>query len=147
MLTVRSTHPQRRDKGWFDINDNLISPLTSQEEENIKAAHEITESPISDAYTAMEFYRFADSSDVFFELTSVSLAHLYFVNVQRKQAQWDHMDVAEKKTWNESQMKKVRNLKKGKLVEALVEAVRVCYNLHLSTTTDTLIEAQRRDHR
>ncbi len=93
---------------------------------------------VSDAYTAMDFYRFADSSDAFFELSSRSLAHLYFVNAQCKPAQYARMDADEKKTWNESQMKKIRRLTKKELIEGLMEAVRVRYPLHLSTTTDTL---------
>lgn len=86
----------------------------------------------------MEFYRFANSSNDFFELSSVSLAHLYFVNVRCKQAQYDRMDADEKKTWNESQMKSIRRLTKAKLIEALVDAVRVHYDLTSSTTTDAL---------
>lgn len=85
----------------------------------------------------MEFYHFADSSDAFFELSSVSLAHLFFVNVRRKQVQYDDMDANEKKTWNESQMKKIRRLAKTALIKALVEAVRVYYHLRLSSATDT----------
>jgi hypothetical protein len=109
--------------------------LTLQEQENINAAFAVTG---SDAYTAMEFYRFADSPKAFYELSSTSLAHLYFMNFQRKPAQYDHMDADEKETWNESQMKKIRRLTKKVLIEALVEAVRVLYHLHLIATTDTL---------
>jgi hypothetical protein len=121
---------QRWDKGWFDRNDNPISPLTSQERGNIDAALATTgsrESPISvsDAYTAMEFYRFADSSEAFFELSSVSLAHLYLFIVQHKSDQYDHMNADEKKTWNESQMKKIRRRTKKALIDALMGAVRV----------------------
>ena len=117
--------------------------MTSQEQENIKAALAVTSSkdhPITvlDAYTAMEFYHFADSSEAFFELSSVSLAHLFFVNVRCKQDQYDRMDADEKKTWNESQMKKIRRLTKTVLIEALVKAVRVRYHFHLSSTADTL---------
>lgn len=117
--------------------------MTSQEQENIKAALAVTGSneypiTVSDAYTAVEFYHFADSSDAFFELSSVSLAHLFFVNVRCKQVQYNRMDADEKKTWNESQMKKIRKLTKTVLIEALVEAVRVRYHLYLSSITDAL---------
>jgi len=88
--------------------------LTTQEQENIKAALVITgsqESPISisDAYTAMEFYLSAVSTEDFFELSSVSLAHLYFVKVQcqHKPIEYNHMDADEKKAWNKSQIKKI----------------------------------------
>jgi hypothetical protein len=86
----------------------------------------------------MEFYHFADSSEAFFELSSMSLAHLFFVNVRCKQAQYDRMNADGKKAWNESQMKKIRRLTKTALIDALVEAVRVRYHLHLSSTTDVL---------
>lgn len=86
----------------------------------------------------MEFYHFADSSEAFFELSSVSLAHLFFVNVRCKQAQYDRMDADEKKAWSQSQMKKIRRLTKTVLIEALVETVRVRYHLHLSSTTNIL---------
>lgn len=85
----------------------------------------------------MEFFHFADSSEAFFNLTSTSLAHLYFVKVLCKPSEYDRMDADKKKTWNESQMKKIQRLTKTSLIEALVEAVRVHYHLHLSSTTDT----------
>jgi hypothetical protein len=111
--------------------------LTSREQENIEAALAVTssnESPIfiSDAYTAMEFYLFAESSEAFHELSSISLAHLYFVNAQCKPVQYDHMGADEKKTWSLSQMKKIRRLPKKKLIDALVEAVRAHYHFPLS---------------
>src|SRR5712672_2367349 len=117
------TYLQRQRKGWFDKDENLISPLTPQEQENIKAALLITgsqESPISvsDAYTAMEFYLSADSADDLFELSSASLAHLYFVKVrsQCKPDGYDDMSADKKKTWNKSQMKTIRNYTKNKMI-------------------------------
>lgn len=135
-LSVDGTNPQRRDKGWFDNNENLISPLTTQEQENIEAALAITgsqESPISvsDAYTAMEFYICADSAEDFFELSSASLAHLYFVKVRYpcKPIEYEDMNAAEKQTWNKSQMRRIRQFTKKKMIEALVLAVRAHYHL------------------
>lgn len=108
--------------------------MTPQEQENIKAALAITgseESPISvsDAYTAMEFYLSADSDEDFLELSSASLAHLYFVKVQYKPIEYDRMNADDKQTWNKSQMKKIRKLTKKSMIEALVEAVRVHFHL------------------
>jgi hypothetical protein len=106
--------------------------LTTQEQENIEAALTITgsqESPISvtDAYTAMEFYLSADSAEDFFELSSASLAHLYFVKVQCRcrPIEYDRMNADEKQIWNKSRMKKIRNFTKKKMIGALVEAVRM----------------------
>jgi|HubBroStandDraft_3_1064219.scaffolds.fasta_scaffold132879_2 hypothetical protein len=54
----------------------------------------------------MEYYLFADSPDIFYELSSESLAHLYFMKVQGKP------------------LKAIRRLTKKKLIEALMNAVR-----------------------
>lgn len=74
----------------------------------------------------MEFYLSADSAEDFHELSSASLAHLYFVKVkyQCKPDEYDQMNAGEKQTWNESQMKQIRRLTKKKMIGALVEAVR-----------------------
>jgi hypothetical protein len=103
--------------------------LTSQEQDNIDAALAnigSDESPISvsDAHTAMEYYLFADSAKAISELSNASLAHLYFVKVQRKPVGYDRMDADEKQTWVNSRMKTIRRRTKKELVEALVEAVR-----------------------
>lgn len=74
----------------------------------------------------MEFYLSADSAEDFFELSSASLAHLYFVKVQcrSRPIEYDHMKADEKQTWNKSQMEKIRRHTKKKMIEALVEEVR-----------------------
>lgn len=79
----------------------------------------------------MEFYLFADSAEDFFELSSASLAHLYFVKVQCrcKPIGYDHLNADDKQAWNESQMAKIRKFTKKKMIEALVEVVRVRYHL------------------
>ena len=95
-------------KGWFDNDKNLINPLITQEQGNIDASSStLGETPISvsDAHTAMEYYLFADSPDIFYELSSESLAHLYFMKVQRKP------------------FKTIQKLAKKKLIEALMKAV------------------------
>jgi hypothetical protein len=76
---------QRRDNGWFDANENLILPLTSQEKEDIENASPSDEFsiPVSEAHTAMEFYLFGDSADDFSELSTLSLSHLYFLKAQK----------------------------------------------------------------
>jgi len=107
--------------------------LTAPEQENIEAALAITGSQefsisVSDAYTAMEFYLSADSAEDFFELSSASLAHLYFVKVRCKPIEYDRMDADEKQTWNKSQMKTIRKLTKKKMIEALVEVVCAYYH-------------------
>lgn len=53
----------------------------------------------------MEYYLFADSPDAFYELSTESLAHLYFMKVQGKP------------------LKAIRKLAKKKLIEALMKAV------------------------
>jgi len=86
--------------------------LTAQELDVINAA--LTglgsyESPISasDAHTAMEYYLFAPSADTLSELSSLSLAHLYFVKAQVKPAGYDGMDANEKQRWNRSRMQMI----------------------------------------
>ena len=51
----------------------------------------------------MEYYCFTDSDEAFSELSTAVLAHLYFVKVQIKPAEYDHMGMDEK-TWNISKM-------------------------------------------
>ena len=102
----------------------------TQEQENIEATLAdigSNDSPISvsDTHTAMEFYLFADSADAFSELSSASLAYLYFLKAQDKPAGYDSMDEDEKWTWNKSRMKTIRRYTKHKLIEGLMEAV--CY--------------------
>ena len=79
---------------------------------NIEAGHAssittLDETPISvsDAHTATEYYLFADFPEVFEELSSESLAHLYSMKVQDKP------------------LKAIRKLTKKKLIEALKKAV------------------------
>lgn len=73
----------------------------------------------------MEYYLFAPSSDALSELSTLSLAHLYFVKAQAKPTGYEDMDTNEKKSWNRSRMQTIRRKPKTKLIEALVEAVRV----------------------
>lgn len=72
----------------------------------------------------MEYYLFAPSADALSELSSLSLAHLYFVKAQAKPAGYDGMDANEKQSWNRSRMQTIRRKPKTKLIEALVEVVR-----------------------
>ena len=103
--------------------------MTAQELDVINAA--LTglgsyESPISasDAHTAMEYYLFAPSADTLSELSSLSLAHLYFVKAQVKPAGYDGMDANEKQRWNRSRMQMIWRKLKTKLIEALVGVMR-----------------------
>jgi hypothetical protein len=103
--------------------------LTAQELEVINAALAglgSYESPISasDAHTAMEYYLFAPSAEALSELSTLSLAHLYFVKVQAKPAGYGDMDANEKQSWNRSRMQTIRKKPKSRLIEALVEVVR-----------------------
>ncbi|KAI9459243.1 hypothetical protein BJY52DRAFT_1223234 [Lactarius psammicola] len=116
----------RRDNGWFDDNENLISPLTTQEKENIENARadgSSDEYPISvsDAHTAMEFYLFADSVTDFSELSGFVLSYLYFVKVQEKPAGYEGMKTNERRTWSNARMKTIRKYTKSKLIGALME--------------------------
>ena len=72
----------------------------------------------------MEYYLFAPSADALSELSTLSLAHLFFVKAQAKPAGYDGMDTNEKQSWNRSRMQTIRRKPKIKLIEALVEAVR-----------------------
>ena len=72
----------------------------------------------------MEYYLFAPSADALSELSTLSLAHLFFVKAQAKLAGYDGMDTNEKQSWNRSRMQTIRRKPKIKLIEALVEAVR-----------------------
>lgn len=109
---------QRHDKGWFDGNENLIAPLTTQEDDNSTTL-------VSDAHTAMEFYQFANASDDFLELSSTTLAHLYFIKVQVKPVEYMSMDTDGKNEWDQSTITKIRRKSKRVLIEAIMEAVRV----------------------
>jgi hypothetical protein len=73
----------------------------------------------------MEYYLFAPSADALSELSTLSLAHLYFVKVQDKPAGYDGMDANEKQSWNRSRMQTIRRKPKSRLIEALIEVVRV----------------------
>ena len=79
---------------------------------------------VSEAHTAMEYYHFVDSANDFSELSSASLAHLYFVKVQNRPDEYNHMNTDDKRTWNRSKMKTIRRYSKNKLIKALTEAVR-----------------------
>jgi len=142
---------QRRDNGWFDDDEKLISPLTTQEKENIENARtdgSSDEYPISvsDAHTAMEFYLFADSVADFSELSGFSLSHLYFVKVQEKPAGYEGMKTNERRTWNNARMKTIRKYAKRKLIGALMETVRVT-ELAASHPTNPQITYTDRDTR
>ena len=73
----------------------------------------------------MEFYRFANASDDFLELSSITLAHLYFIKVQVKPAGYNSMDTDGKNGWDQSTMNKIRRKSKRVLIEAIMEAVRI----------------------
>jgi hypothetical protein len=103
--------------------------LTAQELEVINAALAglgSYESPVSasDAHTAMEYYLFAPSAEALSELSTLSLAHLYFVKVQAKPAGYGDMDANEKQSWNRYRMQTIRKKPKSTLIQALVEVVR-----------------------
>jgi hypothetical protein len=130
---------QRCDIGWFDNNQTLIRPLTTEEQQNIDTvfAHtgpDSTAIAVSEAHMAMEYYRFADSDEAFSELSTAVLAHLYFVKVQIKPAEYDRMGMDEKKTWNISKMRTIRRYSKPKLIKSVVDAVRALLSVggHLS---------------
>ena len=72
----------------------------------------------------MEYYLFAPSTEALSELSTLSLAHLYFVKAQAKPAGYGGLDANEKQSWNRSKMQTIRRKPKTKLIEALVEAVR-----------------------
>jgi hypothetical protein len=107
---------QRRDKGWFDNNEKLISPLTTQEDDNSATL-------ISDAHIAMEFYQFANSGNDFFELSSSTLAHIYFIKIQVKPTEYEHMDTDRRNKWDKSTMNKIQRKPKKALIEAIMKAV------------------------
>lgn len=81
----------------------------------------------------MEFYLFADSVDDFSELSALALSHLYFVKVQKKPAGYEGMKSDEQRTWNNARMKTIRRYRKSKLIEALMETVRVAELAALQT--------------
>jgi hypothetical protein len=116
---------QRRDNGWFDADENLILPLTIQEQEDIDNASASDEFsiPVSEAHTAMEFYLFGDSADDFSELSALGLSHLYFVKVQKKPAGYEAMKTNERKKFHSDRMKTIRRYGKSKLIKALMETV------------------------
>ncbi len=94
----------------------MIAPLTTQEDHNGTTL-------ISDAHTAMEFYQFALAHEDFFELSSMTLAHLYFIKVQAKPAEYKNMDIDGKNKWDQTAMNKIRRKSKRVLIEAIMEAV------------------------
>jgi hypothetical protein len=81
----------------------------------------------------MEFYFFAESADTLTELSSTSLAHLYFVKVQAKPTGYDDLDVKEKNDWTNSRMKTIRRYTKKTLIDGLIKAVRVSWHLYFCT--------------
>ncbi|KAH8980793.1 hypothetical protein EDB92DRAFT_1973941 [Lactarius akahatsu] len=110
---------KHRDNGWFDSGENLIHPMTTEEQQNIDTIlanpdtdPNSTSITVSEAHTAMEYYLFANSTDHFLELSSTALAHLYFLKVQNKPAEYNQMNVDEQRTWNLSKMKTIRKYKK-----------------------------------
>ena len=84
---------------------------------------------VSEAHSALEYYRFTESTDSFSELSTGALAHLYFLKVQKKLAEYDRMDTDQKMTWSLSRMKTIRKYKKAKLIDSLVEAVRTLLSI------------------
>ncbi len=72
----------------------------------------------------MEYYRFANSANDFLELSTAALVRLYFIKVQNKPAEYERMNIDEKRTWDLSSMKKIRKIPRNKLKGALEEAVR-----------------------
>jgi len=80
---------------------------------------------VSQAHTAMEYYRLAHSENDFNELSTTMLAYLYLIKVQNKPAGYESMDTDEKKKWNQSRMKTLQRYRKKKLIEALMNVVRI----------------------
>jgi hypothetical protein len=85
---------------------------------------------ISDSHTAMEFYQFANATDDFFELSTTTLAHLYFIKVLVKPAEYNSMDTIEKNEWDQSKMSKIQKKSKKILIQAITKAVRVSCDIH-----------------
>lgn len=77
---------------------------------------------MSEAHSAQEYYHLADSTYSFSELSTGALTQLYFLKVQKKLAEYDHMDADQKMTWSLPKMKMIWKYKKAKLINALVEA-------------------------
>ena len=84
---------------------------------------------ISDADTAMEYYQFANTTDDFLELSSTTLAHLYFIKVLVKPAEYNSMDTIEKNEWDQSMMNKIQKKSKKILIQAITKAVRDSCNI------------------
>jgi hypothetical protein len=93
--------------------------LTVKEQENIDAIFtntgpDNTAIAVSEAHTAMEYYCFADSPGAFLDLSSAALAHLCFLKVQDKPADYGSMNIDEKNIWQLAKMKTIRRYtKKG----------------------------------
>jgi len=102
--------------------------LTTEEQQNIDAVVADTDPDnsitVSEAHAAMEYYRFANSANDFLELSTAALVRLYFIKVQNKPAEYERMNIDEKRTWDLSSMKKIRKIPRNKLKGALEEAVR-----------------------
>jgi hypothetical protein len=107
----------------------LAGPTGLEEQQNIDVVfahtgHDSTTISVSEAHTAMEYYRFADSADAFSELSTGALSHLYFLRVQNKLVEYDGMDMNERMTWSLPRMRTIQKYGKRKLIKSLVEAVR-----------------------
>ncbi|SRR6266581_913323 len=61
----------------------------------------------------------------FLELSTAALTCLYFINVQNKPAEYEQMNIDEKRTWDLSRIKKIQKIPRNKLKGALEEAVHV----------------------
>jgi hypothetical protein len=109
--------------------------LTIEEQENIDAVFantgpDNTAIAVSEAHTAMEYYLFADSPGAFSDLSSAALAHLYFIKVQDKPAEYGSTNSThEKNIWTLAKMKTLRRYTKKRLIEALMKAVRALQSL------------------
>ncbi|KAN0128846.1 hypothetical protein V8E53_013344 [Lactarius tabidus] len=112
---------------WFENYDNLILPLTIDEQENINVVFantgpDNTAIAVSEVHTAMEYYCFADSPGAYSDLSSVALTHLYFIKVQDKPVEYGNMNIDEKNVWRLAKMKTIQRYTKKRLIEALMKA-------------------------
>ncbi len=100
--------------------------MATKEQQNIDAIVADTNPDnsiiISEAHTALEYYCFANSANNL-ELSTAALACLYFIKVQNKPAEYEQMNIDEKRTWDLSRMKKIQIIPRNKLKRALEEAV------------------------
>jgi len=125
-------HAQCHDSRWFDDKENLIHPLTTQDQQimdfilsNIGLDDSDSLIPISDVYMDMEYYHYMNSNDTFSDLSMLALAHLHFLKVQNKPARYNQMDMDEKRTWGLSTIKTTQNFTRDRLIKDLTRAVRV----------------------